>query len=245
MVTNKDLTAKIEPFDSFWEGPEDLDSGYGKFCQFYKRNYLKYLPTDRNIRILNISCGGGYFVYMANKENYYDVLGIDSFPEKVEYAKKRELRCEVMEAFPFLEVNEEPFDVIFCEQELNHLTKEEMLMFLPLARKNLKPNGILITHALNGSNPIMGAEQLAQNFDHYNIITEYTYRQILNYCQFEDIQIIPLNLYVFYKNPFNYVAWAVTTFYHFLFRLNFILYGKKNKLFTKKIAAVCRAGENK
>ena len=88
-ITNKDLKAQIEPFDSFWEAPDDVESGYDKFCLFYRENYLKYLPDDKNARILNISCGGGYFVNMASKEGYRNILGIDSMEEKVAFAKKR------------------------------------------------------------------------------------------------------------------------------------------------------------
>jgi hypothetical protein len=85
-----------------------------------------------------------------------------------------------------------------------------------------------------------GAEALAQNFDHFNTFTEYTLRQILGYCGFGDTQIIPLNLYVFKGNPFNYVAKAVSDFYTLWFRITFKLYGKFNRVFTKKIGAVCK-----
>ena len=46
----KELTAKIEPFDSFWEGPEDVEKGYRSFGQFYRVNYLKHVPADRNAK---------------------------------------------------------------------------------------------------------------------------------------------------------------------------------------------------
>jgi len=62
-------------------------------------------------------------------------------------------------------------------------------------------------HALNGANPITGAEALAQNIDHFNTLTDYSLRQVLDLAGFQNIHVFPLNLYVFYKNPFNYVAW--------------------------------------
>jgi hypothetical protein len=52
--------------------------------------------------------------------------------------------------------------------------------------------------------------------------------------------VMPLNLYVFWNNPLNYVLIAVSTLYALFFRLSFIMYGKKNKLFTKKIGATCK-----
>jgi hypothetical protein len=120
------------------------------------------------------------------------------------------------------------------------LTKDEMLLFLKLCWDNLCDNGILIVHGLNGANPITGAEALAQNFDHYNTFTEYTMRQILHYSNFEDIKVIPLDLYVFYLNPLNYVLITLATLYTWFFKFSFLLYGKSNRIFTKKIAAICR-----
>ena len=133
------------------------------------------------------------------------------------------------------------FEAIFCEQELNHLTKAEILVFLGLCREALVPGGTLIVHALNGANPITGAEALAQNFDHYNTFTEYTLHQVLEHSEFGQVKVIPLHLYVFYRNPANWVAWGISTLLSVFFRAAFILYGKSNKIFTKKIAAVCKA----
>ena len=61
-----------------------------------------------------ISCGAGYFVNMLNKEGYTNVLGIDSYAEKIEFVKKRNLNCKVATAFETLEQSEQKYDVIFC-----------------------------------------------------------------------------------------------------------------------------------
>jgi 2-polyprenyl-3-methyl-5-hydroxy-6-metoxy-1,4-benzoquinol methylase len=240
MPAKGELTAKIESFDSFWEAPEDIEKGYSSFYQFYKANYLKYIPENKQVAILVISCGPGYFVDLLTKHGYSNVVGIDSCPEKVKYATERNLNCQVEEAFPFLENKQDHFDVIFCEQEINHLTKDEILIFLQLCRDSLRRHGMLIVHALNGANPITGAEALAQNFDHYNTFTEYTMRQVFKYSGFTDIQVVPLNLYVFYKNPLNYVLIVLDKIYTLFFRISFMLYGKSNTIFTKKIAGICK-----
>lgn len=238
--TTGEWTAKIEPFDSFWEAPDNIEKGYKSFFQFYKCNYLKHVPENKDAKILVISCGPGYFVNLLKTYQYTNVLGIDSYPEKVKYAQDRKLNCQAASALEFLHNNPEPFDVIFCEQELNHLTKAEIIDFLQLCRTNLATNGVLIVHGLNGANPITGSEAFAQNFDHYNSFTEYTLHQILDYTNFSDIKVFPLNLYVFYTNPLNYVLIALSALYTAFFRFSFLLYGKKNKIFTKKIGAVCR-----
>jgi len=232
------LTAQMEPFDSFWEGPENIESGYHKFFLFYKNNYLPHVPQNKDASILVVSCGPGYMVNMLNKEGYKNVIGIDSFAEKINYAKEKNLNCETATVFEYLENNDTQYDLIFCEQELNHLTKDEQIEFLNLCWEKLKDNGQIIAHALNGANPITGPEALAQNFDHYNTFTEYTIKQVFEFTHFNKIKVFPLNLYVFYNNPLNYVLIALSALYTAFFRISFIMYGKSNKLFTKKIGAV-------
>jgi SAM-dependent methyltransferase len=234
------LTGTLEPFDSFWEAPDDIETGYRTFGKFYEHNYLKYFPPAHTSRVLVISCGPGYLVSLLSNRGYSRVLGIDSHADKVEHAIRRGLKCVVAYAFDFLEDNHEPFDVIFVEQEINHLTKDEIRTFLGLCWRNLTDGGLLLVHSLNGANPITGSEALAQNFDHYNTFTEYSLRQVLEHCRFHDIRVIPLNLYVFYGNPLNYAGILLDRLNTLFFRINFKLYGKFNKLFTKKIAAVCR-----
>jgi len=232
------LTARIEPFDSFWEAPENIEKGFDTFGKFYRDNYLEHLPRNRDANILVISCGYGYFVHLLKTEGFSSVSGIDSDPEKVRIATGKGLNCTVGNAFPFLENHPGTYDLIIAEQEINHLTKEEILIFLNLCRKSLVEGGTLLVHSLNGANPITGSEALAQNFDHYNTLTEYSLRQILEHAGFREVNVFPLNLYVFYNNPLNYVALLADRINTLLFRINFILYGKHNRIFTKKIAAV-------
>lgn len=233
------LAAQMEPFDSFWEGPEDIEKGYRTFKAFYRANYLKHVTSDRNARILVISCGPGYFVNVLNQAGYFNVVGIDSYEDKVEHGKFHGLNCVHARAFEYLDAEEDgAFDVIFGEQELNHLTKDEMIEFLRLARAKLKEGGQLICHGLNGANPIVGSETLAQNWDHQNTFTSYSLNQVLEHTGFEVEKIFGLHLYVFYKNPANYAAWGLTAGLHILFRVFFQIYGKFNKIFEKKIAAV-------
>ena len=243
MAPGRKLAARTEPFDSYWQAPESVESGYRSFKAYYKANFLGRLPADREARILVVSCGPGYFVDFLRDAGYRNVLGIDSDPEKIRYAEKRGLSCKTAEAWPFLEQATGEFDLIVCEQELNHLTKDEMVEFLHLCRGAMRPGGSLIVYGLNGANPITGAEALAQNLDHFNTFTEYSLHQLLEYCEFDEIQVFPLRIYVFYKNPLNYIGWFVTGVLELSFRVLFKLYGKSASIFTKKIGAICRLPE--
>jgi hypothetical protein len=55
---------------------------------------------------------------------------------------------------------------------------------------------------------------------------------------FRDVKPFALKLYVFWKNPLNYVGLAVTSVLEFSMRIIFMLYGKKVKVLSKKVGAV-------
>ena len=50
--------------------------------KFYERNYLKYIPENREISILVVSCGPGYLLNVLKKRGYRNIFGIDSDPRK-------------------------------------------------------------------------------------------------------------------------------------------------------------------
>jgi hypothetical protein len=91
---------------------------------------------------------------------------------------------------------------------------------------------------MNGANPLVGSENLAHNIDHFYNVTEYSLGQLLQLGGFTAIRPFALKLYVFWKNPLNYLGLAVSTLLELGMRGVFILYGKKVTILTKKIAAV-------
>ncbi len=236
-IAPRALAARLEPFDSYWQAPQDVEKGFDSFAAYYRANYLPLMPADRSARILVISCGPGYLVKMLKDRGYLAVLGIDSDAAKVAVAQRKELPCEVARAFEFLLGEPRRFDVIIPEQELNHLTLDETLEFLQLCRRALRPGGKVVVYAMNGANPLVGSENLAHNIDHFYNVTEYSLEQILLLSGFQSIRVFPLKLYVFWKNPLNYVGLAVTGLLELALRAVFILYGKKVRILSKKIAA--------
>jgi len=232
------LSARLEPFDSYWQAPKDIEAGYASFAAYYRANYLGHMPRDRGARVLVVSCGPGYLVNVLAKAGYHNVVGIDSDPAKIEHARRHDLPCEVAGAFGYLSQHGGEFDVIIPEQELNHLTHDETIEFLQLCHAALRPAGRIIVYAMNGANPFVGAENLAHNIDHFYIVTEYSLTQLLELGGFTAVRPFALKLYVFWKNPLNYVGLVVTGVLELVMRLMFRLYGKKVRVLSKKVAAV-------
>jgi len=237
-ATQPQLAARLEPFDSYWQAPEDPEKGFSAFTAYYRANYLPHLPSDPDTDILVVSCGPGYLVNMLRERGYRHVLGIDSDPAKVAIAQRHQLPCESAQAFAFLAGRREAYDVIIPEQELNHLTLQETIDFLKLCRTALRPGGRVLVYAMNGANPLVGSENLSHNIDHFYNVTEYSLEQILKLGGFIRVRVFPLKLYVFWKNPLNYVGLAVTGTLELAMRVIYRLYGKKVRVLSKKIAAL-------
>ncbi len=237
-INSDSLAARLEPFDSYWQAPENIEAGYSKFSAYYRHNYLRHLPDAKDSHILVVSCGPGYLVNLLKQEGYINVTGIDSDAEKVRFATERKLDCVAARAFEYLQDNQTEFyDVIIPEQELGHLTHAETIQFLKLCRSRLKKGGTLIAYTLNGANPLVAAENLAHNIDHFYTVTEHSMHQLMILGGFENVAVFPLKLYVFWKNPLNYVGLLSTSLFEFMFRAIYILYGKKVRILTKKIMA--------
>jgi len=85
---------------------------------------------------------------------------------------------------------------------------------------------------------LVGSENLAHNIDHFYNLTEYSIAQLLQLAGFKSIQPFALKLYVFWKNPLNYVGLFVTSVLEAAMKVIFRLYGKKVSIVSKKIAAI-------
>ncbi len=239
-AAHRSLAARLEPFDSYWQAPQDAEAGFRSFVAYYRANYLPVMPANLAAPILVVSCGPGYLVKMLKDCGYTDVIGIDSDSAKVEIARRHGLPCEVAHAFEFLESSTKGFDVIIPEQELNHLTLEETIEFLRVCRRALRKDGRVVVYAMNGANPLVGSENLSHNIDHFYNVTEYSLTQLLQLGGFAKIRVFPLKLYVFWRNPFNYVGLLATTLMEWSMRIIYRLYGKKVRVLSKKIAAVAQ-----
>ena len=175
------LASLHEPFDSNWQVPEDIEAGYTSFFAYYQANVLPHLPADKATPILCVSCGPGYLVNLLKERGYTDVTGIDSDADKVAHGQKRGLNCIAAQCFAFMKAaTPEQYGAIVLEQELNHLTHPESIAFLKLCHRALRPGGTIYGYGLNGANPIVGAENLAHNIDHFSTYGEHSLKQVLH-----------------------------------------------------------------
>ncbi len=105
-----------------------------------------------------------------------------------------------------------------------------------------EPGGVILIKTMNAGNGILATTTLYTDLTHKTMFDEFSLKEILVQAgfHFQKVRIKKSNLYCFYTNPFNYVAWCAEIFSSLMLRFYFLLHNKKNKIFTKNIIAVAR-----
>ena len=207
--------------------------------RYFRKNYLKQLPADRNAKIVDLGCGMGHFLNFLVKEGYKNYTGIDVSKENIEFCRKNKFNVVLGDIFEFLKDTNDTYDVIIMNDIIEHLEKSEIIHLLQLIFNALHHDGRLIIKAPNAANPIMASSSRYSDFTHELLFTEESMSQVLRITGFSQIVIYPQDLYVFYYNPLNYLAKLGNFLLNGIFRILFRFYGRKStKIFTKNLIAV-------
>ena len=75
----------------------------------------KLLPKNKNIKILDLGCGDGGFIYWLHKKGFEFAIGIDISEEQVGQARKLGIKKVFQsDAKEFLKNRNEEYDLIFA-----------------------------------------------------------------------------------------------------------------------------------
>ena len=167
----------------------------------YFLNYGSFIPKNKDIKILDIGCGMGHFLYALTKRGYSNFIGIDISSQMIafckNYVKKTELRDafsnisqKVLKSdlFEFLENNQEKFDLIVANDLIEHIEKNKILDLFNLVRQNLKNNGIFIVKTLNMVN-LASNMLLYDDFTHKLGFTILSLTQIYLLSGFKEVKV--------------------------------------------------------
>ncbi len=239
-----DRREKEQLYSSYYSSLfRDLHPGdseeFGMFLEYYKKNYLPHLPSRKTAAILELGCGMGHFLNFLKNEGYQNYLGVDICEENILFCPERNITATQADIFCFLEESDKSYDAIVMNDVLEHFDKCEVIQFLELAYKKLSPQGRLILKVPNAANPILASSSRYIDFTHELLFTEESLSQVLRVSGFKNIRIYAQDLYVFSKNPLNYLAKCLNFLLNGSFRLMFKFYGRKTtKIFTKCLIAV-------
>jgi SAM-dependent methyltransferase len=120
---------------------------------YIQRLIRDHIPHDRNIRILDLGCGHGAFLYFLQKAGYQDIHGVDVSPEQVALAHRFGIpTVEQQEIGLYLTtVGDETVDVVLLMDVLEHLTRQELFDLLDEVLRIVRPGGKCIVHVPNAA----------------------------------------------------------------------------------------------
>ncbi len=129
------------------------------------------LPKDAEI--LDYGCGYGLLSFYL-KQEFHNVLSVDSSPQQIAVAKSMGLNAQVVtvEAFEeWVTSHSECFDVIFLFDVLEHIQASQQISFLRSLSSTLKIGGQLLVKVPN-ANSLLAARWRYVDWTHTSSFTE-------------------------------------------------------------------------
>lgn len=154
--------------------------------------YVKYLinktiPTDRKIRIVDLGCGHGTYVYFLKKYGYTNIIGIDDSSEQVQFAKDlgidEVIKGDISE---FVRNNKEKIDVVLLMDVIEHLSLSDTMNLLEGINKCLTEGGKVIMHTPNAEG-VFGMRIRYGDLTHEQAFTPMSMRQLMQSLDYTNI----------------------------------------------------------
>jgi len=203
----------------------------------YQKQFGKFLPTEKNTKIIDLGCGNGSIVWWLQQKGFTNSYGIDISADYIKMGQSLGIKnLEKAEIKEFLKDKINFYDVIFARDIFEHFNKDEILEVLSLCLSSLKDNGRMILQVPNATSPFFGSIRYG-DFTHEIAFTISSISQILNFVGFSDIEFYPVYRPVgSLKSIIRYLLWKVVeSFYQFLLSVEI---GKGKRIVTQNILVI-------
>lgn len=155
----------------------------------FEMHFLKFIPENKNVKVLDIGCGCGQLLYALKQKGYNNIEGVDLGGHQVEITRKLGVKAErISDLEDYLVKNKEKWDVIALSQVIEHFQKDKMLDYLISIRNALKADGKVIIATPNMA-LFSGLVQRYTDFTHEVGFTERSLNEVLRIAGFSNIAI--------------------------------------------------------
>ena len=179
--------------------------GYGEW-------FHDCLPEDRQAPMLDVGCGHGVFLRFLELSGYQAIEGIEISEGQAVDARKR-LKCpvHVVDAETWLASHRSYYARIFLNDVLEHIEREDVVLFLQRLATGLATGGALVISVPQAAG-ISSIYARYADFTHHFLFTESSLEQVLYMSGFSRVRFLSQRL------PWK---WTVR---HLAYRLMRVLY---------------------
>jgi cyclopropane fatty-acyl-phospholipid synthase-like methyltransferase len=158
----------------------------------YARMYDRFLPGDKDARILDLGCGSGHFLHFLLSRGYRNPVGVEQDVELASFVRAS-ITPSVISAdmFTFLESEKAAnWKTVSLNDVVEHLNKSDAIRLLKLVGRILTEDGQVFIKTNNMSSPV-GARGRYMDFTHEQGFTEESLLQLVRAADLESVYIGP------------------------------------------------------
>lgn len=181
---------------------QDINSILDYNHSYFVAHYLKLLPDNKEVKVLDVGCGYGRHLKSLHKIGYHNCYGIDISGEQINYARDilRLNNVEKADAIVWLGDKKSAFDMVLAVDILEHLDNNDLVDLCRKVLTCLKPGGKFIVQVPNGIsliNPILYGD-----LTHFRVFTVESIKQLFLITGF----IPPFEYYEIPPHNFNAIS---------------------------------------
>jgi len=168
----------------------DLVAQHEINCTYYQHEILPNLPSQREIKILELGAGYGSLQKFLHDTGYENSSGVDLSEEQVQQASTLGVYSVIVgDVFDTLSNNTQ-FDAIIAIDLLEHFNRAEALALLELIYKSLNPGGVFIARSPNMDGP-MASVFAHGDLTHDLFLNKSSAQQLLMAAGFSVVTVLP------------------------------------------------------
>jgi SAM-dependent methyltransferase len=177
---------------------------------YLRRLVRNHFPEAISARILDLGCGSGLLLYLAQQAGYSNSHGVDLSTEHVAQARRLGVSAREGDLVHTLSTTpSDSYDVVVTFDVLEHFSLEELVPVVDEVRRALKPGGRWIIHCPNGDSPFVG-RVLYGDITHVQAFTPTSIRQLLLSSGFSQVWCYEDRPVVHgVRSAVRYVVWSV------------------------------------
>lgn len=174
------------------KGPATLEDFKSRKVN-YDKQFGKFLPLDKNARILDIGCGPGSIVWWLHELGYSDARGVDISKEQIEAGVSIGVKnIECVDLGVYLKDKKGCFDMIIARDVFEHFEKMALKVILGDCYEALVSGGKLLIQSPNAESPVFGRIRYG-DFTHELAFTSSSISQLLHIAGFASVACFPCN----------------------------------------------------